>query len=160
MDLKSKTSELSGSNIKKNLPENGGFLNFEQHDTNIHAYFVVNSKEYELRHFSTEFRQAIDHKGQPQQEVKGGLLSLTLYALPDDQINNWMMLSTQKHSGSIEFRRKSASSILRINFENATCINYVKELGNKELGLVVRLIISPEEVSFNDDVFHRNHWDQ
>lgn len=128
----------------------GTIFNLPQPEGEITSWLIVDGKEYELRSFATEFGQASDHKGQPQHEVKGGLLHISLYEIPDDNINQWMLRSTMIKSGEIQFRRPSASMPLRIMFKDAQCVSYEKEMGYADIGFEVKLILSPKEISLND----------
>lgn len=135
----------------------GGLFNLPQLDNAVTAYLVLDGKEYELRSFNTEFGQFIDHKGQPQSEIKGGIIHLSLYQLPDDNLNRWMFSANGRKDGQIEFRRKSSSVILRVVFKEAQCIGYHKSIGQKATGFEAKLTLSPKEIVLNDTM-HRNHW--
>lgn len=135
----------------------GSLFNLPQIDNAVTAYMVLDGKEYELRSFSTEFGQFIDHKGQPQSEIKGGVIQISLYQLPDDSLNRWMFSANSRKDGEIQFRRKSSNPVLRISFKEAQCVGYHKSIGHRNTGFEIKLTISPKEMSLND-VIHRNHW--
>lgn len=132
-------------------------FNLPQPDSEVTAYLVLEGKEYELRSFSTEFGQPFDWKGQPQSEIKGGLLHFSLYQLPDNTINRWMFSPNMRKSGEIQFRKKASNIPLRIKFTEAQCISYKKDVGRKDIGFEANLIISPLEVFLNE-VMHSNNW--
>ena len=53
-------------------------------DSDLTAWFILDGKEYEMSQFSISFGQSVDHKGQPQDEVRGGRMLVVLtQALPD-----------------------------------------------------------------------------
>lgn len=135
----------------------GGIFNLPQLDNVITAYMIVDGKEYELRSFSTEFGQYVDHKNQPQSEIKGGIIQVSFYQLPDDNLTRWMFSASVKKDGQIQFRRKSSNITLRITFKEARCIGYYKSMGQKVTGFESRITISPKEISLNDTE-HRNNW--
>jgi hypothetical protein len=124
-------------------------FNLPQPEGETTAWMVLDGKDYELRAFVTEFGQACDHKGQPQHEVKGGLLHISLYQIPDDVINRWMLRPSVRKSGEIQFRLPSSSMPLRIVFTDAQCVSYEKEIGYKDIGFEAKLILSPKEISLN-----------
>lgn len=131
-EVAKKTEDFSGKlNEVQNKAKDAldKIFNLPQPEGEITSWMVLDGKEYELRAFVTEFGQATDHKGQPQHEVKGGLLHISLHQVPDDVINHWMIRPTVKKSGEIQFRLSSASTPLCIAFKDAQCVSYEKEMG-------------------------------
>jgi hypothetical protein len=51
---------------------------YERIDTHLEAKFVFDGKEYEVEHFGIGFAQEVDRKGQPQAEMKGGQIYVSL----------------------------------------------------------------------------------
>lgn len=101
-------------------------------DSTLEANLYINEKKYEVESFETEFQQDIDFKGQPQHEVKGGLLSITLKGISDGIINNWMFGSGTTYDGTIMFESSSRSSTppIIIVFEKGKCISFEKMILN------------------------------
>ena len=101
-------------------------------DTSVDAKLYLNGKEYAIDAFDIQFQQSVDFKGEPQREVKGGLLSLTFNQVSDEQLNYWMFHTEVKYSGSIVFASLSqiASPVIIINFENGRCTRYSKNIGD------------------------------
>ncbi|GHV52099.1 hypothetical protein FACS1894181_14900 [Bacteroidia bacterium] len=60
----------------------------------ITAKFILDGKAYEIDTFKVSFAQPKDFKGQPQHEVKGGQLMVTLSQLPGDELFVWAKTST------------------------------------------------------------------
>ena len=145
--------------IKATVTEVANAFNLPQPEGTIAVWLVLDGKEYELKSFSTEFTQTTDHKGQPQAEVKGGLLYLSFYQLPDDNLNRWMLRTgtAGRKSGEIHFRKQTSNMPLRISFVDAECISYQKKLGSNNTGFDMKIVISPKEILLNG-VLHSNRW--
>ena len=52
----------------------------------IVSKFILEGKSYEVEDFKISFSQAVDFKGQPQHEMLGGQLYLTLTQAADDNL--------------------------------------------------------------------------
>jgi hypothetical protein len=72
-------------------------------DTSVDAKLYLNGKEYPIDTFDIQFQQSFDFRGEPQHEVRGGLLSIGLNQVSDEQINYWMFHNDVKYSGSVVF---------------------------------------------------------
>jgi len=125
-------------------------------DTSVDAKLLLNGQEYEIETFNIRFLQSYDYKGEPQREVKGGLMSLSINHVVDNQINNWMFNRSVKHSGSIVFASFSriASPVIIIEFVNGRCAEYTKTIGNSTVSYTI--IISAEEIKING-IDHENN---
>lgn len=120
----------------------------------ISVVFIFEGKEYEVSKFDMGFSQFVDHKGQPQDEVRGGAVHITLTQTVPQEIYKWAMT----HSGkdiSLAFRVPQASSPLKMELENAFCISFERHIN--EGGLTTDIVISPNGMRINDIPFH-NHW--
>lgn len=131
-------------------------LNISQPLAHITAYFILDGKKYEVEHFNTSFEQAADYKGQPQNEVHGGKLALTLNQAADDNLYTWAKKSTMLKSGQVLFQTDLGISVLCISFEDAYCIALKREV-NSFTGTKTTLIIAPEIVLLNNTP-HNNNW--
>lgn len=127
-------------------------------DTSVDAKLYLNGKEYMIDAFDIQFKQSFDFKGEPQREVKGGLLAITLNRATDEQLNYWMFHNKVMHSGAIVFASGSriASPVITINFTNGRCARYSKNIGHSSISL--SLLITAEEISVNG-ITHRNNPD-
>lgn len=125
-------------------------------DKAIDAYLHIGAKKYEIQSFETEFSQAIDYKGQPQHEVKGGLLSFTLKQAADEVLNRWMFQNDVFHDGVVVFAPVSRISNppLTVAFTRGRCISYEKMIG-VDIGIRISLLISAELIDING-IEHRN----
>lgn len=126
-----------------------------QIDSDLTAWFILDGKEYEMSQFNISFNQLVDHKGQPQDETRGGRMLIGLTQTLPDSIYRWAMTSAPKN-GEIVFRSKTTNAPLRIEFTNAYCVNCQRQISNIS-GLNSTLSISPDEILINGISFD-NHW--
>lgn len=124
-------------------------------DSDLTAWFILDGKEYEMSQFNISFGQSVDHKGQPQDEVRGGRMLVTLIQTLPDSLYRWAMTSAPKN-GEIVFRSKTVNAPLRIEFMNAYCVNFQRQIIDKG-GVSTSLFISPDEICINGISFD-NHW--
>lgn len=122
----------------------------------ITGKFIFDGKPYGIAKFKIAFAQAIDHKGQPQHETKGGQIMVVLSEAADDPLYLWAKTAQLTKGGQIVFQTDLGISVLRINFSNAYCINLERHTNNRT-GTETTLIISSEIVSMNG-VEHNNFW--
>jgi len=127
-------------------------------DTSVDAKLLLNGQEYEIETFHTQFQQTYDYKGEPQYEVKGGIMTLTINHVADKQINNWMFNRSVKHSGSIVFASFSriANPVIVIEFANGRCAKYTKSIGHSTVSYTI--VITAEEIKING-IDHENNPD-
>jgi hypothetical protein len=131
-------------------------LNLSQPLAHITAKFILDGQEYEIEQFMVKFSQPTDYKGQPQYEIKGGQLSLTMTQIADDNLYNWAKRSNLLKSGDILFQTDLGITILEINFIDAYCVNLAREI-NAFTGTTTSLVIAPKELKVNG-VKHENYW--
>ena len=124
-------------------------------DSDLTAWFILDGREYEMSQFNVSFSQAVDYKGQPQDEVRGGRMLIGLAQPLPDSIHRWAMSSIPKN-GEVVFRSKTTNAPLRIEFMNAYCVNFLRNISGKG-GLNTTLHISPDEILINGISFD-NHW--
>lgn len=132
-----------------------GLFNFEQVDSDLTVWFILEGNEYEVGQFNIGFGQEVDYKGEPQNEVRGGMMTIVLSQAVSASVHEWAMKTTPKN-GEVVFRSKTASSPLRIEFLNAYCIGFKQTIIDGS-GLKTILQVSPEELSVNGISFD-NHW--
>ncbi len=140
---------MSTGNLKNKIEEL-----FAVNDTAINTKLHVNGEEYELQLFETEFRQPLDFKGQPQHEVKGGLLSFTVRQQADDILNEWMFRNGTSYDGEIIVApiSRNTQPLLTILFQKGRCISYEKHVG-RGIGIEINLLISVEFMKINEIEF-------
>lgn len=126
-----------------------------QIDSDLTAWLILDGKEYEMSQFNISFNQLVDHKGQPQDETRGGRMLIGLTQTLPDSLYRWAMTSTPKN-GEVVFRSKTTNAPLRLEFMNAYCVNF-ERLINAGTGVCSELLISPDEIVINGISFD-NHW--
>lgn len=131
-------------------------FNLEQIDSDTTVVLVLDNNEFELSEFEIRFNQNVDHKGEPQNSVRGGQMHMTLSQIVPNNIYEWAMKSTVK-DGEVVFRIKSGNSPLKISFSNAYCVNFKRNINATGQGLVSSMMIAPEEITINGMSFD-NHW--
>ena len=117
-------------------------------DTSVDARMYLNGKEYPVDTFSVQFHQSFDFKGEPQHEVRGGLLSVGLSQVTDEQLNYWMFHPDVYYSGTVVFASFSriANPVITIEFSEGRCVKYGKGI-NPSLSL--NLMISAKKIKIN-----------
>jgi hypothetical protein len=131
----------------------GGF--FQQIDSDVTVWLLIDGNKYEVSQFNVAIGQSVDHKGQPQNETRGGRMLLTLTEALPENLYRWAMTSTAK-SGAVVFESKTISAPLKVAFTNAFCVNFSRTI-DAYRGLNTNLVISPEEVLINSSTLD-NHW--
>jgi hypothetical protein len=124
--------------------------------SHIESKFVLDDKIYEVEDFKIAFSQPTDYKGQPQHEIGGGQLYITLLEGADNNLYLWAKKSTLLKSGSILFQTDLGITIIEIEFSDAYCINLTRDI-NAYTGTKTSLIISPKKVKMNG-ILHENYW--
>lgn len=132
------------------------FFSFPLVDSNVSVYLEVGGNEYEVEQFKVGFSQLVDHKGEPQSEIKGGQLILTLTQAVPESIYSWILKPAQRKDGEVVFKSQTGSSPLRIEFFNAACVSLNRQI-NSSGGLQTNLVLSPERLLLNG-VEHENFW--
>jgi hypothetical protein len=129
---------------------------FSLPNAHVISKFVLDGKSYEIDYFKIYFSQDIDFKGQPENEVRGGILKINLSQIADNNLYMWAKKSTQLKGGEVLFQTDLGVTVLRINFENAYCIELTRQI-NSMKGASSTLVISPEKISINGKE-HTNYW--
>jgi hypothetical protein len=124
-------------------------------DTSVDAKLLLNGTAYAIDTFNIKFQQSFDFKGEPQREVKGGLLTITMNQVIDEQLNHWMFHRDVKHSGSVVFASFSriANPVITINFINGRCVRYSKNIGGSSIFCTI--VISAQKIEING-MEHKN----
>ena len=127
-------------------------------DTSVDAKLRLNGIEYEIETFNIHFQKSYDYKGEPQNEVKGGLMRLSINHVVDQQINHWMFDRSVKYSGAIVFASFSriANPVIVIEFTNGRCAEYTKTIGQSAVSYSI--LITAEEIKING-IEHANNPD-
>lgn len=132
-----------------------GFTNLN--DTNIKSFFIIDNETYEVERFQTSINQDVDHKGQPQSEIKGGQFYIVLKQTVSRNIYDWAKRFQSLKSGVIKFETETFGTVFKVSFNNAVCISLNCNI-NEHTGTITNLVISCEELSFYDSIKIENKW--
>ena len=133
-----------------------GLFNFPQVDSNVNVIFCVDGDEYEVEQFKIGFHQPVDgNKNQPEGEVRGGRIMITLSQTVKNNIYGWAIKPWVKKNGVIQFKTGTAGVIFEVVFTNAYCISLNSSIGIG-IGLNTSLILSPQIINLNGIEFDNN----
>jgi hypothetical protein len=121
----------------------------------MEAYLIIDGSKYQIEQFSMGFNQPVDYKGQPQNEVKGGQILVTITQTVPEEIYKWAMTSIKKN-GEIKFKSMVVNSPLKVSFTNGYCVNFSR-ITEVSGGIKTSLTISSESITINDITF-TNNW--
>ncbi|GAF05248.1 type VI secretion system tube protein TssD [Saccharicrinis fermentans] len=126
----------------------------------IVAELEVNGKKYLLHDMDWVFKQDLDDRCRPCSAVYGGQLSLTIDESVDQNIYNWIINSGTKYAGSIRFYNNSNNfdegAQLVIQFEEAICVRYYKQILAHGSGGLTTLVLSSRVLKLGNEVFEQN----
>lgn len=121
-------------------------------DVSLSAGMLLGNTLYPLQSFEMEFTQEIDHKGEPQSSVLGGVATVALYSLPDESLNQWLR-SNDERDGRFLFGDEQVGYPLSMNFKKACCSGYFVEVRNfTDDNITARLNIVPKSIDFGNGV--------
>ena len=135
-----------------------GLFSFPQVDSNVNVIFSVDGDEYAVEQFKIGFHQPVDGiKNQPEGEVRGGRIMITLSQIVKNNIYGWAVKPWMKKNGAVLFKTGTSGVIFVVAFTNAYCVNLKRVIESLGQGLSTTLILSPESVSVNGIEFD-NRW--
>jgi len=135
-----------------------GLFNFPQVDSNVNVTFCVDGDEYEVEQFKIGFHQPVDgNKNQPEGEVRGGRIMITLSQTVKNNIYGWAIKPWVKKNGAVLFKTGTSGVVFEVAFINAYCVNLQRVISAIGQGLSTTLVLSPESVSVNGIDFN-NIW--
>lgn len=135
-----------------------GRFSFPQVDSNVNVIFSVDGDEYAVEQFKIGFHQPVDGiKNQPEGEVRGGRIMITLSQTVKNNIYGWAVKPWMKKNGAVLFKTGTSGVIFEVAFTNAYCVNLKRVIESLGQGLSTTLILSPESVSVNGIEFD-NRW--
>ena len=135
-----------------------GLFSFPQVDSNVNVIFSVDGDEYAVEQFKIGFHQPVDGiKNQPEGEVRGGRIMITLSQTVKNNIYGWAVKPWMKKNGAVLFKTGTSGVIFEVAFTNAYCVNLKRVIESLGQGLSTTLILSPESVSVTGIEFD-NRW--
>lgn len=118
-------------------------------DANVFVELYLSGKTYEIERFATEFSQeTAENTLEPKGDVEGGVITLTMVQVPDNELLQWAASKWIRKSGEIVFLNETTSPMLRVEFQDAACVDFSQSC-NEGVGCVINLTISPRIVSYN-----------
>lgn len=131
-------------------------FSFPEIDTSVSVWLSLDGEEYEVSQFKIGFHQPVDsNKNQPEGEVRGGKLIITLTQAVKSNIYGWSIKPWVKKDGTVLFKTGTSGVIFDVKFTNAYCVS-LKRVVQPQIGLSTTLLISPEKVTFNGIEFDNN----
>lgn len=135
-----------------------GLFSFPQVDSNVNVIFSVDGDEYAVEQFKIGFHQPVDGiKNQPEGEVRGGRIMITLSQTVKNNIYGWAVKPWMKKNGAVLFKTGTSGVIFEVAFTNAYCVNLKRVIESLGQGLSTTLILKVESVSVNGIEFD-NRW--
>lgn len=125
-------------------------------DISMEAYFNIDGSKYLIEQFKIGFFQPCDHKGEPQTETRGGQIMISFNQSLPESFYIWSIEPQKFKSGFISFESKNKGTFFRVEFVNASCVNFNRII-NGSTGLYTNIVLSPEIVTVNG-VEHDNFW--
>lgn len=122
----------------------------------IEAKFILDGQTYEVEAFETEFSQPVDFKQQPQHELTGGQIMLTLTQAVNNNILLWAKTATMLKNGEILFQTDLGITVLRVEFIDGYCVGLTRHI-DASAGTKTMLMIAPEITKLNGTE-HDNFW--
>ncbi len=118
-------------------------------DVNLVAELHLDGNVYELERFSTDFTQGISERNmEPKNEVKGGTIVISMTRVPDNSLLQWAASKWIRKNGEIVFKNETSTPSLKIQFENAACINFTQNCG-EGVGSYISLTFTSEKLNIN-----------
>lgn len=134
-----------------------GLFNFPQVDSNVNVIFSVDGDECAVEQFKIGFHQPVDNlKNQPEGEVRGGRIMITLSQTVKSNIYGWAVKPWVKKNGAVLFKTGTSGVIFEVAFMNAYCIRLHRSISFGQ-GLSTTLTISPETLTVQGVDFD-NRW--
>ena len=122
----------------------------------IESKFILDGQTYEVEAFETQFSQPVDYKQQPQHEVIGGLIKITLTHAANSNLYLWAKTATMLKNGAILFQTDLGITILRVEFANGYCVGLTRHI-DASAGTKTMLVIAAENIKMNGTE-HDNFW--
>ena len=119
----------------------------------------IDSQEFNVLDFDTEFSQGKDATGKPMGESTGGTIKIVIEATQNTDFLSWMLNSTLTKDGKIVFYRRDAMSKMKeLKFVKAYCVNYREQFSStNDVPMKITLVLVAKELTFGNAKF-LNNW--
>jgi hypothetical protein len=106
---------------------------------------------------SYNFSQDIDHRGLPKSQVKGGVITVVMNSIDDQEIMHWMFSAKTDKTGKITFSGTETEKIFKtVEFKDARCIAY-HESFVRDSEMVEEITLSARVIAISGAT-HENNW--
>ncbi len=137
-----------------------GTLFFGKKEPNVIVEFTFKSKKFILEEFDIEFSQPVNNRNKPDGQVIGGSIFITISEPVSEQINAWMLSTSQKSEGVFRFLRNDEKIVegahLIIDFKQGYCVKYSKIINPNGGGVLTSLEIKARYVRLGNEEFENN----
>ncbi len=123
------------------------------------AKINLDGEELNILDCSFTFRQDTDSTGRPVEKPKGGRIRLLVESTAKTDFLEWAISPTTTKKGEITFyKRDNMSSLKKVNFKGAYCIEYTEHFNAiNSQPLQIHLVLSAQEISIKGTTF-TNQW--
>ena len=116
--------------------------------------FEIEGRPYEIASFEISFSQDVTFNGRPNSQEKGGIITVGLYQLPDDYMNNWM-INVDRKNGEFCFGSELEGYGLNIRYTEALCTGcHVATDNYSGTSCVFRFNLLPQTLDIKDITFN------
>jgi len=137
-----------------------GTLFFGKKEPNVIVEFAFKGKRFVLEEFDIEFSQAVDSRNKPDGQVKGGVILLAFSESSSEEINTWMLSTSQRADGTFRFLRNDGKIVegahLIIDFKQGYCLTYSKIINPNGGGTLTSLEIKSKYIRIGNEEFENN----
>ena len=130
-------------------------LYIKGHEKEMDGFKVI-SCEY-------NFNQSLDEYGYITGSVKAGLINISLIAIDDTEIVQWMILRNSKKSGKISFfgldpQSAAPKETKTLEFEDGILVSYTESFTD-ESDMIMNLSISARKIKLSNSEWESVGWD-
>lgn len=138
-----------------------GTLFFGKKEPNVIVEFTFKGERFILEQFDIEFSQSVDSRNKPDGQIKGGEIFISFLESSPEQINTWMLSSSQKSDGTFRFLKNDGKIVegahLIIDFKQGYCVRYSKIINPNGGGTLTSLEIKAKYIQIGNEEFE-NDW--
>lgn len=123
------------------------------------AELTIDKQKFLPSNFEISFKQDLDERNRPISQVYGGVITLTLKGVVDNNFKKWMTNPGMKKDGQIRLypnnNMPEEGAYTTLDFKDAKCVLYKKEITQAEEGYNTILGIVPNSIVIGNEIFER-----